>query len=227
MQSVEGIKLAIWDLDGTMIDSFGVFSDVMKEAAELSGRQMPTDETIKKNFHGSLEDTVSAIFELADDATTRDILLKDFLRIQEAYYQNPDEHVFTDALRLATRLTIAGVEQVVVTNRAHENRGTASPKHLVENSRLRNHIGHIICGDDGDARKPEPAVLSYLPHLAKYKPEQIMVFGDQDVDASLAQNLGSRATIVSRYPEPVPRLEDLDNSSGFMTVVSSFDEVQL
>lgn len=225
MSSFEGVKLAVWDLDGTIIDSYGVFAAVLTEAAELSGKQMPDEQTIRHNFHGSLDESIKGVLDMVDGEDFV-VLLNDFLRIQEGYYQHPEEHIFADAKALAEHLGSLGVRQVVATNREHAGRGTASPRYLIENSSLKPLFETIIPGEEAPARKPDAAVISAIADREQLQPHQVIVIGDQVVDAQLAQNLSAKAIIVNRNPDPVPHLELLGDDTAFMAVVSSLDEVR-
>lgn len=226
MIDFQGIKLIVWDLDGTLIDSLGVYKSILTEACQLSGLAVPDDETIRHNFHGSLDQTIKDTFAMVD-GDNFDKLLNDFLRVQEDYYREPEEHVYEDALRMMERLQGNNVMHVIATNRAHVGRGTASPRYLVEHSSMRDYIDDIVCGDEAPKRKPDAAVLANVTAAQNLAAAEIVVIGDQFVDAQLAQNLGAQAIVVNRGDDPVPHLEKLGEDTSFLTVVSSLDEVSV
>ncbi len=225
MSDLGAIKLAIWDLDGTIIDSFGVFAAILTEAAELSGRTVPDEETMRHNFHGSLDESIKSVLNLVDDDDVV-VLLNDFLRIQVDYYANPEEHLFPDVPALAKRLHDLGARQIVVTNREHKGRGNASPRYLIEHSSMKQYIELVIPGEATSARKPDTSVLAGVEGIRELQGSEILVIGDQFVDAKLADNLDAHAIIVNRNPDPVPHLDELGENPSFMTVVDSLDEVQ-
>ncbi len=55
IENVEGI---VWDLDGTLLNSFGIFEQIITDVVQESGHDMPTREYMQLNYHGSLEDTI-------------------------------------------------------------------------------------------------------------------------------------------------------------------------
>lgn len=226
MIDVSGVKLVIWDLDGTLIDSFGVYAEIIQEAATLSGLPVPSEAVMRHNFHGSLDQTIKDTFDMVDGESF-DILLNDFLRVQEDYYSHPEEHLFTDAKRLIEQFAKLGITQVIATNRAHAARGSASPRYLVANSSLRRYITDLVCGDETDHHKPDPKVLAGIPAAQGLQGSQIVVIGDQVVDAQLAQNLGGQAILVNRGDGMVPHLERLGEDKKFLLEVSSLDQVEL
>ena len=225
MKDIGAIKLAIWDLDGTIIDSFGVFAAILKEAAELSGRTLPDEQTMRHNFHGSLDASIKSVLDMVDGDDLV-VILNDFLRVQVDYYKHPEEHLFPDALALAKRLHSQGARQIVVTNREHKGRGNASPRYLIENSSMKQFIELVIPGEVTAVHKPDPGVMAGVQGIDQLDGSDILVIGDQFVDAKLADNLGAHAIIVNRNPEPVPHLSELGEKPDFMTLVSSLDEVR-
>lgn len=220
-------KFVIWDLDGTLIDSFGIFADILADVIKPHGLAMPTADVLHKNYHGTLHHTIGAVLapaavELVDE------LEKDFLIAQEAYYENPETHIYADSLRMAERLHAAGIKQVIATNRFHEGRGNASPLHIVAQTSLKPFIDFVLCGDETDFRKPDARVTDDIPLLQGVSRSEIMVFGDQYVDAELAHNLGTSAVLCNRHAtEAIPHLDDLRSRSARIDVVTSFDDVQL
>jgi phosphoglycolate phosphatase len=223
MLNLQSIKLVVWDLDGTIIDSYGVFAAVLTEATELRGLPKPTPEAIRHNFHGSLDESIKGVLNMVDGEDFV-VLLNDFLRIQEKYYEEPEQHVYADARSLVSRLAKSGAAQVIATNREHQGRGTASPHYLINNTSLKPFFSHIIAGEEAPVRKPHADVIKNVAGREALQGHHILVVGDQFVDAELAQNLGAQAIIVNRGEGPVPHLEALEGSD-FLTVVSSLDMI--
>ncbi len=74
----------------------------------------------------------------------------------------------------------------------------ASPRSIIERSKLNGIIDMVICGDDSQHRKPHPEVIAPLINGGEIVPERTVVVGDQFVDAEFARNIGSKALVVSR-----------------------------
>ncbi len=196
-------KVAIWDLDGTLLNSFGIFQALIAEITPRFSIDTPREEEMLANYHGSLGDTIASLFgdKLSEEDRTK--FEQDFLAGQDGHYLEVEGHLFEDALDLSRRLSIAGIRQVVVTNRGHAGRGNASPRSIVERSTLVDHIEHIICGDEVAVKKPDRSVLGTLLDDWDVSAEELVVIGDQHVDAELAANLGCKAIIVSRGGEGI------------------------
>lgn len=214
----------IWDLDGTLIDSMELSWEVIKDVFPRNGWPEPTFEDLSKNFHGALEETIASLIG-SDDSVVIEGLIADFLKTQDKLYGNTDNIFLPDAVHLAQRAHKQGIWQFLVTNRAHGDRGTASPKALVAGSELSKMISYIICGDEVTFRKPDVRVLDSVT-AERELPNKCLVIGDQFVDAKLAQNLGAAAVLVERHG-PVPHLNELQNWQSWVHIVPTLDDVQL
>lgn len=218
----KGIKTIVWDLDGTLIDSFSVFSEVTQHVLKAQGYAVPTLEKLSENFHGSLEDSIrNSAGGLTDQQL--EAVMAQFLDVQNGYYEAIEHHIFTDAIELAKRAKSAGIMQTIVTNRMHEGRLNASPRNIVANSSLKELVDSIICGDDGPHRKPLVAIFNGEAPGG----EHTLVIGDQFVDVQLAYNLGAKAAIVNRGSATLQHAEKLhDDWQTHTEIVASLDEVQ-
>jgi phosphoglycolate phosphatase len=221
-------KTIIWDLDGTILDSFNVQNSVLEKILPKYGRVLPDNETRAQNYHGTLNYTINALLGGNFDPTELETIVGDFLRVQNELYDEIDHHIFTDALNLAKRAHRAGLRQIIVTNRDHAGRLKASPRYIVENSSFKPFINEIVCGDECTYRKPDVRVLEKLSGQGWIKPDQTIVIGDQFVDAELARNLNTKAVLVCRDAEQPPHLDRLgDNWASFVELVRSLDQVML
>lgn len=225
MEISTAIEAIIWDLDGTLVDSFDIFMTVLADAAAQYDIAVPDREMALHNYHGSLEASVKAVLQLKDGPLLTNIL-DEFLDIQNEYYESPNDHLFADALSLALQANRAGLKQFIITNRFHGQRGSASPRTIVVDSELRDIITDIVCGDETLHHKPDAAVA--WPLFEKYSLDRrsVLVIGDQHVDAELARNLGCQAVIVNRHGLEA-HLDNIPHWQDFATSVASLDSVVL
>ncbi len=218
-----GIETVLWDLDGTLLDSFGIFRDLVSELLPRHNLSVPDEVALRHNFHGPLEHSIAGAAGLTADNPVVQQIAADFLTQQDSRYEIVEEHLLPDALGLAKSLAVQGITQMLVTNRAHEGRLRASPRHIVANSSLHPCISRIICGDDTHHRKPDPRVLNGLAIV----PAKTLVIGDQFVDAEFAHNLQARALIVNRHGS-LAHAERLSALLGLqLQVVESLENVKI
>jgi len=221
------IKTLIWDLDGTLLDSFGVLAESLAAILPGHNKVMPTEAVLRANFHGSLEDTIdNSLGGIDPDKLHR--IVQDFLAHQNMIYEVIEDHFYPDALALAGRAHAAGKTQIIVTNRGHINRLNASPRSIVERSKLKEYIDYVICGDDSEHRKPRSAVIETLLHEGIINPAETLVIGDQIVDAQFAQNLTARGLLISRDGDSRAMQEKLvSDNIQLVHIINSLDEVDL
>lgn len=221
------IRTVIWDLDGTLLESFGVFRDILTAILPRHDQPVPTEAVFRDNFYGSLSESIQGCLTDPNEGLL-DIVVQDFLDTQDAHYELIEQYLYQDALGLAKRFEGRGMHQIIVTNREHAGRLRASPRSIVERSELSAFIDVIICGDECTERKPNPAVLGTLVQDGTVDPADTLVVGDQLVDAELAANLGARGIVINRNGEPSAALIALrDRLDPLLHITESLDEVQV
>lgn len=217
---LSNIYTIVWDLDGTIIDSFAIAEDIIPKLFASKGFPTPPRDLMLANFHGKIEELFAALIDLPEPEMTE--LIKEFFVIDNEYIKEVSDHIFPDVLEFSRHAHDRGVKQVVVTNRPHGvRRGNGSPRNIIANSPLATYITDFVCGDESEHRKPMPEVLSNIPH----DPATTLVIGDQFVDAQLAHNLKARGLLVNRYGD-IAHLEKLaDGWQQRVTIVPSLEGI--
>lgn len=224
------VQTIVWDLDGTLLDSFGIYRDCLNTVLRESGRPEISEQIYRNNHHGYIEDSIANVLHEAGYKTTKDELaeiIRNFYVLDNAYIEDVDHHLFEDAVDLADRAHKVGKRQVVVTNRPHgTDRGNGSPRNLIANSRLRSFVSDVLCGDDSAYRKPHREFLEAKFGHDLFELGNIIVIGDQFVDAELAHNIGCNAILVARSDE-VTHLDRLGNWQEYVQIVPSLRTVRV
>jgi phosphoglycolate phosphatase len=221
------ITTLVWDLDGTIIDSMAVMQEVLAAILPAYGREAPTREVIAQHIHGSMEDIINNSLG-GIDRDELDTIYHNYMLAQHQHYELVGHHVYPDALELMQQAHESGKHQIIVTNRNHKGMELGSPHAIVASSGLGGYVSDIFCGDDCERRKPEPEVLgSYLADHG-IMPSQLLVIGDQFVDAQFSSNLGCRSVLVTHYDKRIPHLDQLTPAARrSMTVVPTLGVVKV
>lgn len=219
------VKTVIWDLDGTLLNSFELFIDITTTVLTRRQLPIPDHDAFLKHFHGTLNETFKSLIPSLSASQLREFTAE-FLVEQNNHYKVVEQHLYEDAVQLGLAFNKRGAKQIIVTNRAHEGRGNASPIHIVQHSRLVNFIDHVITGDEGVHRKPKPTVVDMFLKDGTIKPNITLVIGDQFVDAEFAHNLHAKGLLVDRTKKGIMHLEKLGNGwEEHVTIVDSLDEM--
>lgn len=218
------VKTILWDLDGTLLDSFSLYIEILNESFAHIGIPPTSKEKVRPLFHGTLKESVAALSGIKEEDALQQ-LLADFLVFQHAAYKEVEHNLFQDALELGRHAKGQGTLQIIVTNREHDNRGHGSPRSIVRRSSLIDFIDHVVSGDDGVHRKPKPAVIEEFLKSGKVDPATTIVIGDQFVDAEFAHNLGARGIVVHRGHEALAHMDKIADYDS-VTIVKSLKEIK-
>lgn len=173
-------KAFIWDLDGTLFDSYPMIIPSLQETLEEAGLTLPP-ETIRDII---LRDSVSALLEMGSEKTGRpfDALMQRHKQISEGRL---DRIVLLPGAReLLSYLRDKGIE-----NHVYTHRGATSEPVLI-NLGIREFFGEIITSVNGFARKPAPDALLYLREKLGCPMEALCYVGDRRLDMDCALNAG-------------------------------------
>ena len=223
---IQNPEALIWDFDRTILNSEEQTERLTARLALEFGHPRPDRQVMRANYHGSLDDTLTAVLGRVSMPEQRRRLDR-FKELQESEYENPARLLFPDAVDLAQRAAARGLTQIIVTNRMHEGNGKASPRSIVERTVLRDWITHIICHEDGEHHKPDPRVMGRSLSDRGINPANTFVVGDQlRADGRLAMALGGHGIMVCRDGDELMDVDAMpDEWQDHITVVESLSQV--
>ncbi|MCE5258727.1 MAG: HAD-IA family hydrolase [Chloroflexi bacterium] len=184
----------IWDLDGTIIDSYPAIGKAYAEALAELGCAIALDE-IDVLAHISLNlatEQLAARCGLAGEA-----LSEAFTRIYGA--ADPAGQPPLAGVRQVLDIIVArGGKNIIITHRIR-----SSTLALLDAHKLTGMFAGILCGDDGYPRKPAPG--AYLTALERYRlvAAETLAVGDRAIDILGAQAAGLSAVLYGKPLEGV------------------------
>ena len=177
------LKNLIWDLDGTLFDTYPAFTRAFMET--LSDAALVVDENwvagLAKISLGYCIQILTEKYHL--DAGWFDT------RFQEHYQGIPfrDQPPFPGVRDLCVSLVEMGGTNTIVTHRS-----TDSAVGFLREYELAPYFLEIISPQDGLARKPDPAMFLEILRRCRFNPDETLTIGDREIDLLAGATAGVR-----------------------------------
>ena len=201
------MKAAIFDMDGTLMDTFPAILGCINEVlTEMGARPFEPEELrplvgtfIGDIYAGKGVDPVKA------RARHREIYLAKYTKASVAY---------SGAVRALASLKARGIKTAVVTMRIGQ-----IARSVLTGYGMMEHLDAVLGEDEVAKAKPDPEHIRAALRLLGVEPADACMVGDTEYDMMAAQRAGCRPIGVSwGYGKP--------ENAGRVTVVSSFEELE-
>lgn len=182
------IRLLIFDLDGTLIDSAQDITMALNHAMGPDVEPVTTEQTKAMIGEGAMK-LLAKLLEQRRVTTDRPVLMKNFLDYYSSHldiYTEPYPEVKETLEKLGS------YKKAVVSNKLHK----LSVKTLEAFGLLR-HFDFVAGGDTSPERKPSPRAI--LPVLDRFevKPEETILIGDSIYDVEAGRAAGVKTVAVT------------------------------
>jgi pyrophosphatase PpaX len=172
----------LFDLDGTLIDTYRLYLECYRRALEPHLGHAPTDAEIAARRPASerrfLTDWLGEQHGEACHAEVR--------RLYAELYREMHEGVYEGVPEMLSGLRSAGLRLGIVTGKGRE---------AWEVTRAASELGAfdvVVTDDDVHAAKPDPGGLLAAVEALRVAPEQAVYVGDSTVDMKAGRNAGMR-----------------------------------
>lgn len=182
-------KLAVFDCDGTLVDSQANICRSMEEAFRIADRPAPPCEAIRRIVGLSLVEAIAALLPDADEALHRR-MAADYkqaffdLRTSGAMEEEP---LFEGIVEVLQTLADDGWTLGVATGKS--DRGLA---HILAHHGLTDRFVTLQTADRHPS-KPDPSMLIAAMRDAAAAPHQTVMIGDTSFDMAMGKAAGARA----------------------------------
>ncbi len=183
------IKLAVFDCDGTLVDSQANICRAMEDAFLLADIPAPPRAAIRRIVGLSLVEAIRALLPHADDAQHRRMAAdyKDaFFRLRTSG-ELVEEPLFDGIAGVLQALVDDGWRLGVATGKS--DRGLA---HILDHHGLAHHFVTLQTADRHPS-KPDPAMLLAAMDEAGATPQNTAMIGDTSFDMAMGKAAGARA----------------------------------
>lgn len=171
----------IWDVDGTLFDTYPSIARAFKAALKDFGKEASLDwihELARKSL-GECLSTLAGTFAL------------DEKMLGQAFGQRYDavkpeaQPPFPGVVAVCDYICAIGGKNVIVTHRGRE--GTAE---LLAANHMAQYFAGFLARDDGYPKKPHPAAFEAALILHNLRPGETMAVGDREIDVLAGQAAG-------------------------------------
>ena len=188
MTTAAGVPLAVFDVDGTLVDSRALLQAGTAAAFEAAGLSPPSYDESRKVVGLSFVEGLRELAPGLDDAGVA--RLKEAARdVFETLYRDPAHHepLYNGAAALLDTLRRSGWRVAMATGKSRRGVERIVAMHGWETLFESTH-----CADDGPG-KPHPAMLQAAMAALGAAPSETVMIGDTSFDMSMARAAGARA----------------------------------
>lgn len=209
------VKLIIFDLDGTLIDSSIDITNAINYSIEpYGGRLLTADETISLVGEGMTR-LIEKLMEMNDITADRDVILDRFVEHYASHLtdNSPAYPGVNETLK-----ALSGYKKAVISNK----RETLSQR-ILDELGLSVHFDLIVGSDTTPERKPSPVPVRYVLSKFDVQPEEAVIVGDSNFDIEAGKAAGIGTIAVTYGYRPVEMLKEADfminSMSGLVGVI--------
>ncbi len=198
---VESVRLLVFDLDGTLIDSAQDLCNSVNEALKEFNREPLPDPAIA-SFVGNgapmlMRRSLALASNLPPDEVDEELFNNAYAFFLQYYREHKLDFTYAyegvlEALKALGDLhdQPAGPARAMA---VLTNKPVRPARGICEGLGLANYFLHIYGGDSFPAKKPDPLGLRSLMKEAGAQPDETVMIGDSAVDVQTARNAGAWA----------------------------------
>jgi phosphoglycolate phosphatase len=182
------IKLILFDLDGTLVDTVRDITDALNYALGICGsKSFTVDQTRKLVGEGLTRLMEKALGE--EKAGLKDTVMKRFLDYYSAHITD-NSSLYPYVGEILRKL--AGFKKAVISNK----REYLSVK-LLEKLDILKYFDLVVGSDTAPERKPSPVPVIYALSKLEVKPREAVIIGDSNYDIEAGRKAGIMTVAVT------------------------------
>lgn len=200
--TASGLKLAVFDCDGTLVDSQHHIVAAVVETWRRHDLPPPAAALVRTGIGLPLHQTLSRLAP-DGDAALHDSLTDTYKAVYTAMRQQPDhwEPLYPGVVETLDRLSAAGWLLGIATGKA--KRGLLA---VLDMHALKDRFVVLRTADDGPG-KPHPFMLTSAMSEIGVEPADTVMIGDTSFDIEMARAAGTLAVGVSWGYHPIEMLQ--------------------
>jgi phosphoglycolate phosphatase len=206
------VKLIIFDLDGTLIDSSIDITNAINYAIEPYGvKPITIEETISLVGEGITRLMEKIVDRSQTKEINKDILVNRFLEHYSAHLI--DNTTIYPGVR-ETLEKLKGYKKAVISNKRE-----ALSTRILNDLGLLKYLDLVAGSDTTPERKPSPVPILHVLSRLNIKPEETVIVGDSNFDIEAGKAAGIKTVAVTYGYRPIELLKDAD------VIINKIDEL--
>lgn len=204
------IRNIIWDVDGTLFDSYPAFAKSFRLAVNDLGQDAPIDWIIQA-AKNSLDNCVSAI---AERCQLKPEDIEEKFAIHYAHITPADQPPFDGVIEICKNIYMSGGKNLIITHRH-----ASGMIKLLTTYNMIQYFSGWITADDGFAKKPDPIAFDTLIQLHQLKREETLGVGDREIDIQAAKSAGLITCLFGEekcVTTPTLKIKSFDELQGWL-----------
>lgn len=178
-------KALIWDLDGTLLDSYGIIVSSLKETLEELEVTISEQEILNYVITYSVSAFIKKMADELDKMPEE--IAKRSSEISGA--RNLKIKPIPNAIEI-----LQAVSDMGITNYVYTHKGKSTEEVLM-NLGMRQFFAEVITNQSGFERKPSPDAINYLVEKYQLCKENTFYVGDRSIDVECAVNAGIKSIL--------------------------------
>lgn len=195
----------IWDLDGTLLDSYEAILAGLEET--FSQFSIPYNKEKVRSY--ILKYSVQDLLQEVAEERGLDLAKLNQARAQSLAEKNAQVVLMPGAREVLAWAYKAGIQQFVYTHKGENAFAILGDLDLLQ------YFTEILTNQSGFARKPNPEAAVYLLEKYDLDPEETYYIGDRTLDIEFAQNSGIQSINFLESPavcnRQISQLEDISS----------------
>ncbi len=174
------IKLVIFDLDGTLLDTIGVITKALNKSFLEYGVETKTEEEVRNRVGYGARKLIGELTEGLPENIREEIYVKNRIYSDELAF---DSEMFEGIQELLDELAKRNIKIAINTNKSH-NRAVLTAEKIFSKWNFCDVIGL----SEGDKGKPDPENALKIIENANVSLDEAIYVGDMIVDYNTAKN---------------------------------------
>jgi 2-phosphoglycolate phosphatase len=177
---------AVFDLDGTLIDSYGAILECLNLVRGTYGKEPVSLEECRRMVGHGLDVLIARA--IGEENAAAGVLL---FRERYAVVGPEKTNLLPDADAVTAELARRGVPMAIASNKP-----SRFSRQLLESLGIASRFALVVGPDSGFPPKPDPAMVAHILESVGVAREEALFIGDMEVDVATARAAGMKVAVL-------------------------------